>query len=168
MRFVDIRGTEVNIWEPAVLARLPPEEDASDMSSIEVKELSLPERTEIDETTSVTAKTQQWYVFCGTRNGLIKGYESDMGKPPVTLYSYAHGIAITRMIFHDVRELLASADSSSRTVVQRLVRIGAGWKEGFVMLDHRMDEAIEQLLFNPDGTNLLIVTTTTDSLFPSH
>ena len=164
LRFVDIRGSESNIWEPAVLARQAAEEDASDTNSMDVQELPMPEVIEVDEITAVVADFQGKYVFCGTANGLLNVVQSDTKQQSSNLYNHSRGIAIMRLAFDGQRNILASADSSSRTLVHLLTRSATGWELGDLLLDHRMEEAVEQLLFSPDSKQLLIVTTTADTV----
>ncbi|KAL8907430.1 MAG: hypothetical protein Q9207_001400 [Kuettlingeria erythrocarpa] len=164
LRFVDIRGSESNIWEPAVLARQAAEEDASDTNSMDVQELPMPEVVEVDKITAVLADCQGSSVFCGTADGVLKVVDSDTKQQSSNLYKHSRGIAIMKLAFDGRRNTLASADSSSRTFVHRLTRSTTGWELGNLLLDHRMEEAVEQLLFSPDGKQLLIVTTTADTV----
>ncbi|KAL8944383.1 MAG: hypothetical protein Q9211_000617 [Gyalolechia sp. 1 TL-2023] len=164
LRFVDIRGSESNVWEPAVLARQAAEEDARDTNSMDVQELPMPEVIEVDEITAIIADSQGEYVFCGTANGLLNVVQSDTKQQSSNLYKHSRGIAIMRLAFDGQRNILASADSSSRTLVRLLTRSATRWELGDLLLDHRMEEAVEQLLFSPDSKQLLIVTTTADTV----
>ncbi|KAL8736060.1 MAG: hypothetical protein Q9181_002592 [Wetmoreana brouardii] len=164
LRFVDIRGSECNIWEPAVLARQSAKEDASDTSSVDVQELPLPAVVQTDDITAVLGDSRGGHVFCGTADGFLNVVESHNNRRSLDLYHHSRSSAILRLAFNGAKHILMSADSSSRTLVFQLARNIAGWKAETLLLDHRMEEAVEQLLFSPDGNQLLIVTTTTDTV----
>ena len=164
LRFVDIRSSESNVWEPAILARQNANESGSDTNSVEEQEFVMPNVIQVDRITAIVGEELGNYVFCGTENGLVTAFDSDAKTEHTKLYSHSRGIPITKLVLNRERNVLASADSSSRVVVYNLNRSPGGWKSGRMLLDHRMEEAVEQLLFNNDGTKILVVTTTTDTV----
>jgi hypothetical protein len=49
-------------------------------------------------------------------------------------------------------------------LIWKLTSTSNGWSASSLLLEHRMEEPIEKLLFHPSETHLLIATTTTDTL----
>ena len=165
LRFVDIRGTECNVWEPAALARHITEGDGSETNSVDMQELPLPELVEINEISAITPDMQGEFIFCGSMDGILTQVSSRHTDRQFTeLYRHSKGNAILKLTFDANFRIIASADSSSRILVFQMIRQNTGWKTEHLLLDYRMDESVEQLICSPDGKRLLIVTTTTDTL----
>jgi WD40 repeat protein len=163
LRFVDIRGLQSNVWEPAALVRAEYGDEVSDTVSVDLQEHSLPSFTEIDAITAMAPQPAECSIFCGTEKGLLHAYSTETGDWVQTLYKHSAGIPVTRIIFKESTQYIATADASSRIIV-RCLTMAAKWVVRSTLLDHRMNEPIEDLLFNPDGSRLLIVTTTQDTL----
>ncbi|KAH0566184.1 hypothetical protein GP486_000416 [Trichoglossum hirsutum] len=165
LRFVDTRGSQSNVWEPAVLVRQEEVgEEASDVVSLELQETPLPEPIEIDVITTMALEPRGAYIFCGTEGGLVNTFETRTGRHSQTLYKHSTGISITKLAFEGGRGVIASADSSSRVLVYQLASSPTGWKTMSLLLEYRMEEPIENLLFSPDGMRILVATTTNDTL----
>jgi WD40 repeat protein len=164
LRFVDIRNSQSNVWEPAALVRANVGEALTDTVSVDVQEIELPEAKHIDKITDIVAEPRGDYVFCGTENGLITVFETRRGEQCQTLYQHSSGISVTKLVLEGTKSIIASADLSSRVLVLQLALVSSEWKITSHILDHRMTEPVEQLLYSPDGTKILIVTTTKDTL----
>ena len=152
-RFADIRGLQSNVWEPAALVRAGFGDEISDA---DLQEQSiLPGATEIDAIMAMIPHSNGRFIFCGTENGLVHAFSAEMGRFVQTLYKHSLGVSITK---------IASADLASKASIRQVVGVGPDWKITSSVLDLRMDETIEDLGFSPDGSRLLIVTTTQDTL----
>lgn len=164
LRFVDIRGPQINVWEPAALVRQDVGEEISDTLSVELQGTPLPEATEVDIITVMALEPRGEYIFCGTEDGLISIFETETGRQCQTLYKHSSGVSITKLVFEGNKDIIASADSSSKVLVYQLTLSSTNWKIKSILLEHRMKEPIEQLLFSPDSTKILVATTTNDTL----
>jgi WD40 repeat protein len=164
LRFVDIRESQSNIWEPAALVRQERDDEVSDTLSVDLQEQALPEIVEKDEITCVDLDSQSGFIFAGTEAGFVKVYDIETGQTCQTLYT--HGVPVTRLVYDQQTQILASADSASRVFTQRLSCRNEKWKVESKLLGggHRMKEPIEDLVFSPNGTRLHIVTTAQDDL----
>ncbi|KAI9844670.1 MAG: hypothetical protein M1837_005412 [Sclerophora amabilis] len=164
LRFVDIRQSQSNIWEPAALVRQERENWVSETGSVDLQEEILPEAVEKDMITCIDLDSQRGVVFAGTEAGLVKVYDIETGQKCPTLYK--HGVPVTQLVYDHQTQILASADVASRVFAQRLSRSGEKWKIESKLLGggRRMKEPIEGLVFSPRGTHLHIVTTTQDDL----
>lgn len=163
-RFVDIRGPKVKVWEPTILVR---QESDSDVDSISSEGLSIkgPIAEESDPITSLTVYPNGKHVFCATQDGLINIYETDTGTRTQTIHEHSHGDTITSMVFSPTENILAVAGVSSRIIIYRLSLREQVWVIEEKLFEHRMGERIEQLLFSPRGTRILVVTTSCDLIY---
>ena len=163
-RFVDIRESQSNIWEPAALVRQERDDEVSDTISVDLQEQALPEAIEKDEITCIDLDTYVGFVFAGTEAGIVKVYDIETGRKCQILYN--HGVPITHIAYNQQTKILASADSASRVFTQRMSYNDEKWKVGSKLLGggHRMQEPIEDLVFDPQGSRLHIVTTAQDDL----
>lgn len=162
-RFVDIRGPKVKVWEPTILVR---QESGSDTESVTSEHLSNADciAEETDPITSLTVHPTGKHIFCATQNGLVNVYDTATGTRTQTMYEHSRGDTIIWMIFSKAEDILASAGISSKVVIHRL----AFKQEWFIeqkVFEYRMGERIEQLMFNPAGTKILVVTTTRDVVY---
>jgi WD40 repeat protein len=164
LRFVDIRGPQSNVWEPAVLARQDVGEETSDTVSVELQEAPVAEAMEVDVITAIAFEPRGEYIFCGTEYGLITIFETRNGRQSQVLYKHSSGVSITKLAFEGSKDIIASADSSSKVLVHQLILGPTNWKIKPLLLEYRMEDPVEQLLFSPDGTKILIVTTSNDTI----
>src|SRR5205814_304783 len=73
--------------------------------------------------------------------------------------------SITNLAFDESRALIASADSSSRVLVNKIRLVSQRWEITETLIEHRTEEAVENLIFSPDSARLLIATTLLDVLY---
>lgn len=166
-RFIDIRGQRTNIWEPAALIRSEVSEEMSETASLEVQKTVIPEAKEIDAITALALDEYSGkYILCGTEGGSIKVFSLATGKLLQVLYVH-NGVEVIHIIFSKSSSMIASADAASRVIVYRLSNKsgGAGLETSAILLDYRMPEPIEKIMFNPNSTQILIGTTAVDKLF---
>ena len=164
LRFVDIRGQQTNIWEPTVLVRQDVSEEMSETASLEVQEMAIPQAVEIDVITTMCIEPFAKHVFCGTEGGSIKVFSVATGKQLKPLYIHSNGVAITQLAFSGRKAILASADAASRVLIWQLTSTPDSWETSSLLLEQRMEDPVENLLFNPYETHLLVATTLTDKL----
>ncbi|KAK0661187.1 hypothetical protein QBC41DRAFT_236104 [Cercophora samala] len=167
-RFVDIRSPKVKVWEPTVLIRN--ESSGDDTESILSENFTNvepdPEAEETDPITSLTVHPSGKHIFCATQNGLINIYDTLTGARTQTIYEHSRGDTIIWMIFSQAHDsILATAGVSSKVIIHRLAYKQRQWSIEMKLFEYRMGERIEQLLFNPAGTRVLVVTTTQDIVY---
>lgn len=164
-RYVDIRGAKVKVWEPAVLVRQ--DLTSSDTESITLEALQQSD-TFIEESnpvTSLAVHPSGKHVFCATENGIIHVYDTATGKRTQALSEHSRGDTILRMIFSPAEDVLVVGCISSKVVIHRLALKKQEWHIQNKVFEYRMGERIEQLLFDPAGKRILVVTTTRDMVY---
>ncbi|KAF2443909.1 hypothetical protein P171DRAFT_495793 [Karstenula rhodostoma CBS 690.94] len=165
-RFIDIRGQRTNIWEPAALIRNEVSEEMSETASLEIQEATIPEAQDIDMITALCAdELLGKYILCGTEGGSVKVFSAATGKLIQTLYQH-NDVAVVNVICSSSANIVASADAASRVLVYKLKTksSGTGFETTAILLDHRMPEPIENLIFHPNTSRILIATTTVDRM----
>jgi WD40 repeat protein len=163
-RFVDMRGQQTNIWEPTILVRNDASEEMSETASLEVQEMATPQAVEIDVITTMCIEPLAKHAFCGTEGGSVKVFSITTGKQLNTLYIHSNGVAVIQLAFSGRKAILASADSASRVLIWQLTRTSDSWKTSSLLLEQRMEDPVENLLFSPYETHLLVATTLADKL----
>lgn len=164
-RFVDIRGPKVKVWEPTVLVRQ--DTAMSETESITSEQLldQSPTAEEVDTITSLTIHPNGKDIFYATREGLICVCDVATGENIQTIYDQSWGDTIMWMIISQTEDILATGGVSSKLVVRRLVYNKPKWSIAATLFEFRMGEQIEQLLFNPSSTHILVVTTSCDMVY---
>lgn len=171
LRFFDIRGDQCNVWEPSVLVRrAEPGDDSSLGFSEEVPSgpQIVTSRTYNDELmiTALVAHHDADVIFCGRENGSVAVNSTHTGKCVQELFNQGHNVAILSLTWHANRSLLGVADRSTRFVVHTVSKVASG-KVSVTdpILDIEMGSIIQQVLFNPNGTHVLISTFDADVLW---
>jgi WD40 repeat protein len=171
LRFFDVRGDQCNVWEPPVLVRRT---DQGDDSSLGVSEevtsgpQTFTSRTYNEDLviTAVVAHHDADVIFCGRENGSVAIYTADTGRCIQELLTQGHNVAVLSLIWNASKSLLGIADRSARFVVHKVSKTSSG--EVLVaepLLDVEMSSIIEQTMFNPSGTHVLISGSDTDVLW---
>jgi WD40 repeat protein len=161
-KFVDIRGPRVNVWEPAVLVR----EDtaASDISTLHANEEESLQGEEDHPITAIAISPSGKHVLCGTEAGAVLIFELTSGLKKQKLYDHGYGDCIVQLQFGS-GSIMASADVSSKVYVRQITQKGSKWVIERTLFECRMREPIEQLLFSPNFSHILIATTLGDLVY---
>jgi WD40 repeat protein len=104
-------------------------------------------------------------VFCGKSDGTIHLYETKSGGQLEKLCSHASGVPVLVLSFEPESHILSSADSSSRTLSQKLSVQQKCWKAVKTSLDHRFGVAVNQALSNSGHTRILVCSAMKDVLY---
>lgn len=170
LRFFDIRGNHCNAWEPTVLVRKgDPDDSNSEPYSDEVapSALLLDAKSWTDDLT-ITSMCEHHVgktLFCGRENGSVAVFDVRTGKQAQQLVSHTM-VSVNVLEWNTTRELLASADVSSRVVVRPVTLDTAGrWRVGGEIIDMRAERSVRQLLLDPTGTLLLVSTDQSDDVW---
>ena len=106
------------------------------------------------------------YIMCGKENGVVAIYSTANGKEVQLLYQHARGIAISILHYGTKLEALASADTSSRFMIWKIMKNGSMWIAEGPVLDARVpDYPIGQLLFDPNNNRILVSTLVSDTIY---
>ncbi|KAI0471723.1 hypothetical protein GGR56DRAFT_87384 [Xylariaceae sp. FL0804] len=170
LRLFDIRYNYCNTWEPTVLLRKgDPDGNISEPYSDEVTHQALlMEDKSLSEDNTITAICEYHdgsAIFCGCEDGSVYMYTVQTGTRS-TLIVPPTLIPIRRLACCPMSGRLATSDFSGRFTVRPIATTAAGsWKAGQKMLDEEVEEDIQQILFDPSGSKLLVSTDDGDHLW---
>ncbi|KAL8683970.1 MAG: hypothetical protein Q9224_006641, partial [Gallowayella concinna] len=165
-RFYDIRGTFCNVWEPDALIRSQ-DFDHDSASSYHDTINSEPVISSDDNTrspiTSLVCSSSGNVYCCGNEEGTVVMYEISKGKKVRQIVKHASSTSVIQLAWSASERYLASGDDSGRIMVKRLEPPSSGKDEWavFKLIDRRIDEAVDQLLFDAKDGSLLIAGRTT-------
>jgi WD40 repeat protein len=167
LRFVDIRGSKCNVWEPAVLVRARDDDDDQSMSGTAMSEgLFRPQEEKVSTpkdvvlVTAVACPTDKSIVCVAKDNGVVSIYETRTGKEIRVLYSHSHhsDISVIRLAWGSKEGLLASADVSTRLKVWKMSNSSGVWDTKAQLMDSQLNQVITQILFSPENDLILVST----------
>lgn len=159
-RILDIRASQCQVWDPAVLIRQDAEDEASDTVSISTapQELGTEPFEEHTLVTSLTCPQTKdprgnEVFFVGKEDGGVYLYETRSGSQLVKLFDHGATIPIVGLYFDEESRLLGSVDSSSRVVIREL---SPTWTVQEPLFDHRAGLPVDQLFFNHKNSRVLV------------
>jgi WD40 repeat protein len=156
LRVIDIRDSNTRVWEPSALVRRSAEEYASMSDAVA---LDAPIVGANEEIISVTAMCQDdvgQLIFAGRDDGSVVAYKTITGLLHAHLYSHEVGLFISAIAFRE--GTIASSDAGGRVIVRKLLLNAERSDSGPPLLLVDMMTPVRQLLFNDDGSRLLIAT----------
>lgn len=160
LRFMDIRGSQCRVWEPAVLVRKDLEDcdesEVSDPSPMVNASVKIAEGDIKAEITAMVCDSDGDVVFCGKEDGSVVACLIQDVSQDWLLYKHSSNIAITSIAWGQQEHILASVDESSRIVIRKLVKHQAVWSASEVLTDQRFADSVCGLLISPANDNLLI------------
>lgn len=160
LRFLDIRGSQCRVWEPAVLVRKDlhdgNQSEISDPLSIVAKSVGMVEGEIKGEITAMICHEDGDIVFCGKRDGSVVTYQTQNGSELCILYKHAIDIAITLIAWGEKKGILASADESGRVLIRKIVKNQEAWLASDVLVDHRFGDSINRMLISAANDRLLV------------
>ncbi|KAL8715496.1 MAG: hypothetical protein Q9220_000831 [cf. Caloplaca sp. 1 TL-2023] len=165
-RFYDIRGTFCNVWEPDALIRSQ-DIDQETASSHHDTINSEPAISADDNTrtpiTSLTCNTSNTLYCCGKEDGTVGMFDILQGKKIRQIAKHASSTSVIKLAWSRSERYVASGDDSGRVLVRRLDPPSSGRDDWgvFKLIDKRINEAVEQLLFHTQDGLLLIAGRTT-------
>jgi WD40 repeat protein len=158
LQFVDIRGSQCNVWEPSVLVRQNSDEEHSDSDAISTvtKEISSATIEELISITTMVSHPTMDFIFCGKDDGTVMLFESIYGKLQRKLYSHIEDISVTLLRLSS--NVLVSADSSGRLMAHKLSGGPRNLSCNELLFDLSLERAITDVLLHPDLSCILIST----------
>lgn len=172
LRLLDVRGKYCNAWEPSSLVRKSSMDDNS--SDPEEYLVATPESPyqpvrPYDHSRVVTVISQAHddkFFFCGREDGAITIHHLKTGEEVLELK--LHSVEVRHLDFNHKKGRLLSVDTSRRCIITQLTpppsRVGS-WTQGENLLDHRAQATITQALVSPDGTAILLSTSSGDEIW---
>ncbi|RKK89759.1 hypothetical protein BFJ68_g16634 [Fusarium oxysporum] len=158
LRFLDVRGTQCNVWEPAVLSGMAKRDEASTepaewqpiIKGIDNDDMGI---------TSIEIGGSGRHFFVGRSDGSLSLYETTSGEQRKVLYRHNYQISVTCTIWGPHKRLVATSDTACRFIVCVLVPDEeVGWKVAVKLMDQRADSGVLQLLLDPSDSLLLVST----------
>jgi WD40 repeat protein len=154
--FLDVRGTQCNVWEPPVLSGLNIRDEMStDAAAFQpvIKGISDGEL----EITKIMLEDTGAYFFIGRSDGTVCIYGTEDGMQRRILYRHTYQIPVTSMDWGSRKNIIATADAASRFIVCALKRDDStGWALSAKLMDIRANSAILGVLLNPTNDLLLV------------
>jgi WD40 repeat protein len=176
LRLIDLRGTQANVWEPSALIRKwdYADEDQSDVSSEvtakSIQEAGMYSDDQDGDITAIKAVYEGSMAICGRVSGSIAICDIN-SKEAAFQELYRHkgaSMPILSLDWNDSHHIVASADASSRFKVMRLFKT----RQNSVTVHDELLNAqltygnlINQLLISPDGSKLLVSSSTADIIW---
>ncbi|TVY71558.1 Vegetative incompatibility protein HET-E-1 [Lachnellula suecica] len=161
LHFADIRGSQCNIWEPALLLRDLVGDDSSEGSSTSVLEAVVPDAKA--KISAMVLNSKGDVVFCGKEDGSVCAYDLKTGAHLRTLYSHKSQIRI--LAWSTVSNTLISIDSSNGIHARSIRKTQSeGCLADQVLFQSRLDsgKSITQVLLGEAAGKLVLSTRESD------
>ena len=149
-RFVDIRDDQCNIWEPLVLPLTDNDEPLPAPDKVVTTE-------SLEDVTSLVCYPKSKYVFCGRANGAVDRYDTERTEVLQQICKQDVGIQFLATCSGS-GAILVSVDTSTMVTVGRLWFSAREWGVKPPLWAKRMNEPVTQIILDPSGKKLLIIT----------
>ena len=172
LRFLDLRGSRVNVWEPSVLVRKDVDDKKSDPSDAAVP-TAVASRVKPYEDmciiTALVAFSDGTAAISGRNNGAVDVHDLLIpDKPAQELYrhEFFSFTKVSLLAYLDNKQILVSVDNSNKFRVVELSHNKSKqvWavKSQILQAQLQSEDYITQALFSSDGTRLLLSTSRSD------
>jgi WD40 repeat protein len=154
--FLDVRGTQCNVWEPPVLSGLARRDERSTDATFYEPVIKGMSDGEI-QITRIMLEDKGDFFFITKSDGTVCVYDTENGIQRRILYRHAYQIPVTSMDWGSRRNIIVTADTASRFIVCALKRDNStGWALSAKLMDGRTNSPILDVLLNPTNDLLLI------------
>ncbi|CZT06939.1 related to vegetatible incompatibility protein HET-E-1 [Rhynchosporium graminicola] len=158
LRFLDVRGTQCNVWEPAVLLGMTKRDDSS-TEPAEWEPIIKGIDNEEVEITSIELDHSEKYFFVGRSDGSLSLFDTEFGKQQKVLYRHNYQISVNKTIWGSKKHVIVTSDTACRFIVCALrADSRLCWEVSSRLLDRRADSMVLGLLLNPSDDLLLVST----------
>lgn len=178
LRFLDIRRSVFNVWEPAALVRRNEDDDTTSSdgrTAFSTAPSELMQAQMKEETSTITAVVEhsERYLFAAKDDGTVTVYETLQCRPKHRILE-AGRAEVLSMAWNPARNLLACADTSCNVRVHQVLLIqerrpaGAPkvlWQVKIDFFRRSIQQPIQQIVFSQDGEFLLVCSATKESVF---
>ncbi|KAF2649450.1 hypothetical protein K491DRAFT_550850, partial [Lophiostoma macrostomum CBS 122681] len=159
LRFLDVRGSQCNVWEPAVLGLAKRERDDSSTEPEEWGPIVKGIEAEGSDITSLAIDHTGQFFFFGRSDGSLSVCDTSSGERQKVLYRHSYQLSITYIVWGSEQNIIATSDTACRFIVWVVLPDkDFGWRISAKLLDRRADSKVHQLFLNP-GNDLLLVST---------
>ncbi|KAL2268697.1 hypothetical protein VTJ83DRAFT_3543 [Remersonia thermophila] len=157
-RFMDVRGSQCNVWEPAVLLGMAKRAGPSAEPAEREPVIKGTDGDEV-EITSIQLHDSEDFFFVGRSDGSVSLFDTASGEERSVLYKHTHQISVTNIVWGSQKRILASSDTASRFKVFALTPDSQlGWDVKANLIDRRANSMVIQLLLDPSNNFLLVST----------
>ena len=154
LRVVDIRDSSTKVWEPSALVRRSADENASMSDGVALDASNVGVNEEIISITVMCPDEDGKLVFAGRDDASVVAYGVSSGSLESQLYSHTRGLFISAIAFRE--GVLGTADAGGRIIVRKLFNAAEQQTAGSILLQVDVVAPVRQLLFNEDGSLILI------------
>ena len=163
MRFLDVRGTQCNVWEPAVLRGMARRDGSSTEPARCEPVIQRPEVGNVRVTSiAVDDSSSGRYFFVHRSDGSISLVNTASGEQQNVLFRDIHqtGLPVTAMVWGSEKSIIALGGRFGTRVVVLQRDDESGWKVSATHSPYTYEAAgkVVQLLLDPSN-NLLLVST---------
>ena len=165
LQFVDIRGSQCNVWEPSVLVRQFADEEHSDSDAISTatKEISSAAIEGLTSITAMVAHPTMDFVFCGKDDGTVTLFETEKGRVQKELYTHVGGTSVA--LLELMNDVIVSADVSSGLIAHRIGGDARHLDCKEAVFNMRVEHVIKGILLHPKISRLLVSTPGIDIIY---
>jgi len=167
LHFADVRASQCNIWEPAVLLRDLVDDDSSESTSTSIFETVSPDAK--SNISAILLHPDGEVVFCGKADGSVCWYELKTGVQLKTLYRHKSLVRIVTWMPH--LGIIMSIDASNGIFAWKLHKTQAeGWETRNQAFQSRLDcgKSIIQVLNSETTDKFILSTRESDHLWSAH
>jgi WD40 repeat protein len=160
-RLYDTRGSLCNVWEPDALIRLDTHE-LDDHSSIGDQSFPATEpmvsyyNSDQSPVTALGTSFGDEYYCCGREDGTVAIHDITDGRRLRKVYSHSSSSTVLSISWSPSGRFMVSYDDSARIIVKRLEVKGSGKWAVYPVIDSRLPEPPQQLVFDPKDQYLLV------------
>ena len=164
-RFYDTRASICNVWEPDALVR-PDESELEDRGSYIATDpvISHDESSQTHVTALAFGFADEFFCI-GREDGTVCIHDTIDGKRLRKVSAHSPHSAIIILAWSHSNRYIISGDDSGRILAKRVESKGSNPFGVFPVFDIRIDEPVQQLVFNKSEKLLLISTGSTDTLW---
>ncbi|PMD42345.1 NACHT and WD domain protein [Hyaloscypha variabilis F] len=162
--FADIRGSQCNIWEPALLLRDLVRDDSSEGTSVSVYD-AVSQETKV-KISVMLVRPMEEVLVCGKEDGSVYAYNSKTGSQLRMLYRHKSLVRILAWGPQD--NTLMSIDASNGIFAWKMTKTAkAGWIAEELKFQSRLDcgRSIIQVLINETASKFILSTRESDHLW---
>jgi WD40 repeat protein len=176
LRLMDLRGSQVNVWEPSALVRKWDDADdncselSSDATGLVNEGPTMSPVDQLDDITTMTTAYADSLAICGRSSGSVGIYDLSSSEQAFQeLYKHKGAFMdILALNWNEAQQIVTSVDVSSRFRVMRVSRSTSNLVTVLAeLLDAQLGfgHLVSQVLISPDGNSLLVSSATADFIW---
>ena len=164
-RFYDVRGSVCNAWEPDALVRADDYELEDRGSSIATEPVIAHDESSQIHVTALAYGLADGYFCVGREDGTVCIHDAISGKKVRKVSTHSSHSSIVILAWSYSGRYMISGDDSGRIVAKRVESKEGNAFSIFPVFDFRVDEPVQQLLFDESEKLLLVSTPSADRIW---